>query len=88
MNFSFNKVFSDFIIVSIILFVAYLFHTSFTLSISNNYSSLLCCLSVLGCRYGIILRIKLYYYKQIQKNSNTQIPKQLNWNQIDLPNNW
>ena len=22
------------------------------------------------------------------KNSNTQIPKQLNWNQIDLPHNW
>jgi hypothetical protein len=36
-NFNFNQVFSDFIIVSVILFAAYLFHTSFIPSIFNNF---------------------------------------------------
>ena len=33
----FNQMFSDFIIVTIILFAVYLFHTAFTLSISSNF---------------------------------------------------
>ena len=40
-EFHFNQLFSNFIIVSLILFVAYLFHTSFTLSIYMYKAKLL-----------------------------------------------
>ena len=53
-EFYFSQMFSDFIIVTIILFTAYLFHTVITLSISSNFIFVIL---LICCHYGLPLSL-------------------------------